>query len=366
MIEPSEQYTKGLYLQSQLQYLKRQHITSPPFENSGYNQPHFPSSARRLYNKLTSSPSEQSKINFEYYNTWIYYYSSTHLLILPKSQSTPVGTASRQNVQLKSNTDSLRTNAVFPAFRFYSPDVHAYLSKSNSSREIVARERNPFSQIIEWEWIPQPRYNGVYLRNRVSKHFFCFNKNGRPAVRKSLNRERCLLHGYIRFYSGTKRPKSAKRRSQARNTFVNAFKESNLQVPYKTMSNRNATNNSIPTGYPRRNKRSLRRIGGFADFLLPAVIHLTSRQQTPEWRVGFCLNGNAFVNRKPFAEKCPSYTLPVRWNLLYMCPPVPRYCRIPECQSENTVYGENIGCPYTCRASIFCGDTSDRVNAVYT
>nr|CDS33965.1 hypothetical protein HmN_000558500 [Hymenolepis microstoma] len=214
--------------------------------------------------------------------------------------------------------------------------------------------------------MPQPRYNGVYLRNRVSKHFFCFNKNGRPAVRKSLNREQCLLHGYIRFYSGTRRPKSAKRRSQDNNTLVNALKESNLQVPIKTMNNTNTTNNSIPTVYPRRSKRSLRRIGGFADFLLPAVIHLTSRQQTPEWRVGFCLNGHAFANRNPFGKKCPSYTLPVRWNLLYMCPPIPRYCRIPECQSNNTVYGENSGCPYTCRASIFCGDTSDRVNAVYT
>nr|CDS32256.1 hypothetical protein HmN_000422300 [Hymenolepis microstoma] len=150
MIEPSEQYAKGLYLQSHLQYLKRQHITNPPFQASGYNQSHFPSSARRLYDRLTSPSSEQSKINFECYNNWIYYYSSTHLVILPKSQPAPVRIVSQQNVQLKSSADGLRTDAVFPAFRFYSPDIHAYLSKSNSSREIVAKERNPFSQLSEF------------------------------------------------------------------------------------------------------------------------------------------------------------------------------------------------------------------------
>lgn len=147
---------------------------------------------------------------------------------------------------------------------------------------------------------------------------------------------------------------------------MNTLKNFNFQDPIASKNNRNNVSNRIITGYPQQNRRSLRRIGGLVDFLLPAVIHLTSKQQTPEWRVGFCLNGHAFANRNPFAEKCPSYTLPVRWNLLYMCPPIPRYCRIPECQSNNTVYGEHFGCPYTCRASIFCGDTSDRVNVVYT
>ncbi|VDL21589.1 unnamed protein product [Hymenolepis diminuta] len=366
MIEPSKQYAKGLYLQSHLQSVKQQHITNPPFQASDYRQHHFSFSARKLSDHLTSSSNEQLKINFEYYNAWIYYYAATPLLIVSKSQSASLENVSQENVQLKSSVDGFKTDAAFPAFRFYSPDIRAYLSKSNSSREIVAEERNPFSQIIEWEWMPQPRYNGVYLRNRISKHFFCFNKNGRPAVRKHLNRERCLLHGYIRFYGSTKRPKFTNKRFQTDNIRVNTLNNFNFQDSITSRNNRNNISNYITTGYPQRNRRSLRRIGGLADFLLPAVIHLTSKQQTPEWRVGFCLNGHAFANRNPFAEKCPSYTLPVRWNLLYMCPPIPRYCRIPECQSNNTVYGEHFGCPYTCRASIFCGDTSDRVNVVYT
>lgn len=39
--------------------------------------------------------------------------------------------------------------------------------------------------LVEWEWIPQVEENGVYLRNKVTKQYFCFNKRGRPVAKVS-------------------------------------------------------------------------------------------------------------------------------------------------------------------------------------
>ncbi|KAM7540493.1 hypothetical protein Aperf_G00000034596 [Anoplocephala perfoliata] len=360
MIGSSEQYTKGLHLELSVRSPKEQHNANPSNQVSNHSQPHF-STVGRMSGWFFTAPSQQTKIDFEYFNAWIYsvaFSVITNSIATTTSESSPT-----QSVQLKSGADGFRTETTFPVFRFYNPENRAYLSKSTTSREVVAQERNSFSRQIEWEWIPQPRFNGVYLRNKASKHFFCFNKHGRPTARERLNLRRCLLHGVLRIRDTMKQPKSTNGLSPSGKMQANATTELQLQLQVSDTSE-NLTNVSN-SSYLARMRRSLGRSDDLAKFAVPAAIRLASKLHKPRWHVGFCLNGHAFANHKPYAEKCPSYSLSKRWSLLYICPPVPSQCRIPECKSETRVYDDHDGCPHVCRSSIFCGDISDRVAAVH-
>ena len=91
-------------------------------------------------------------------------------------------------------------------------------------------------------------------------------------------------------------------------------------------------------------------------FSLPAAIHLVSKFR-PTWYIGFCPNGRAFANLKPYKATCPNYHLAMGWNILYICPPVSSECRIPECRpTVRKPFTQLSGCPLACRLSIQCGN----------
>ena len=92
-------------------------------------------------------------------------------------------------------------------------------------------------------------------------------------------------------------------------------------------------------------------------FSLPAAVHLVSKFFKPTWYIGFCSNGRAFANSRPYMATCPNYHLTMRWNLLYICPPIPRECRILECNLTDWRLLTQISrCPRACQLSIQCGN----------
>lgn len=184
-------------------------------------------------------------------------------------------------------------------------------------------------------------------------------------IQERLNLRRCLLHGVLRVGDAIRQPKSATQLFPSGNVQMNATINSHLQAPVASENFTNISNSSIADSNLLRMRRTLGRSDDLAKFAVPAAIRLASKLHKPRWHVGFCLNGHAFANRKPYAENCPSYSLSKRWSLLYICPPVPSQCRIPECKSETRVYDDHAGCPHVCRSSIFCGDMSDRVGVVH-
>lgn len=129
---------------------------------------------------------------------------------------------------------------------------------------------------------------------------------------QNVNRERCLLHGYIRTI--VEKNCDRKNRRQCRIAFK---------------------------------KQSMKFMRNDDDLVFPTMIYLTSNRFSPEWRIGFCENGHAFANLRPLSKYCPSYSLSKDWSLLYFCLPVPPQCRTTECRVEHR-------CPEICNRSISC------------
>ncbi|VDD76281.1 unnamed protein product [Mesocestoides corti] len=320
-----------------------------------------PSSASKAPKRLFSAPYQKSRIDFEVFNAWIYNLASSFSAL---SNSLSEGSGARpQTVQLKSGVEGfggLSEEPVFPAFRFYNPGAHAYLAKRNTSKEVVTQDRDPFSNqtiyfLVEWEWIPQPKSLGAFLRHKASKMFLCFNRHGKPTVQKRIKISRCLIHGFLPrrdLIDTPAQPKSENRQlttSQA--PMISTKSTSQLQL----MSSSNLTSAQMK----RSLRRYLKRRDNLAKFSIPAAVHLASKSHIPPWHIGFCPNGRAFANRQPYMATCPNFQLSKKWNLLYICPPIPNHCRRPECLLAKRILTQLNGCPRACQLSIYCGNMSN-------
>uniref|UniRef100_A0A5K3FIW0 DPPIV_N domain-containing protein n=1 Tax=Mesocestoides corti TaxID=53468 RepID=A0A5K3FIW0_MESCO len=203
VICPSEQMTQG----PQTRALKLHLLIRPP--QMPVPPSSRPSSASKAPKRLFSAPYQKSRIDFEVFNAWIYNLASSFSAL---SNSLSEGSGARpQTVQLKSGVEGfggLSEEPVFPAFRFYNPGAHAYLAKRNTSKEVVTQDRDPFSNQIEWEWIPQPKSLGAFLRHKASKMFLCFNRHGKPTVQVGCS----ILLFYAKFcsqhYPGVRKTRS--------------------------------------------------------------------------------------------------------------------------------------------------------------
>ncbi|KAL5111997.1 hypothetical protein TcWFU_004595 [Taenia crassiceps] len=355
MFGPSEQFTQGLNLEPSVRAHKqyRKSETSSPLPNPFRSR--VPTT-NRMASWLLPISSQNSQISFEFFNTWIYDVAnsfSTFSNCLSGGDDLHT-----QTIQLKSGISGFDAVTAFPVFRFYNSETRAYLSRSNSTSEVVAQDRDPFSQNIEWEWIPQPKNFGAFLRNKASKYFLCFNKHGRPTARKRVNPRRCLLHGFLpsRELAVPGKPlKSAHKQSSPGQTHVAVKSESQFQTTIA------ATNTSSNGSNSTEVRRSFRRdypprSDSFAKFSIPVAVHLASKLHNPTWYIGFCPNGHAFANRKPYMAVCPNYRLSKRWNLLYICPPIPTQCRRPECRSIRRTVTQSRECPRACQFGIHCGE----------
>uniref|UniRef100_A0A0R3X7H9 Reelin domain-containing protein n=1 Tax=Hydatigena taeniaeformis TaxID=6205 RepID=A0A0R3X7H9_HYDTA len=353
---PSEQFTQGLNFEPSARVYKQQQKAESLTPFSNLLRPRVATTNRRITNWLLPIASQNSKINFEFFNTWIYSVANS-FSTFPNCLSG--GDDSRtQTIQLKSGVGDFDAVTAFPVFRFYNSETRAYISRSNSTSEVVAQTHDPFSQTIEWEWIPQPQNFGAFLRNKATKHFLCFNKHGRPTVRKRINLRRCLLHGFLpsrELAVAEKLLTSPHRASSPEKSHVTLNSEFQLQT---TITATNISSNSSKSKEVRRSpgRDYPPRSDNFAKFSIPVAVHLASKLHSPPWYIGFCPNGHAFANRKPYMAVCPNYRLSKRWNLLYICPPIPNQCRRPECRSIRRTVAQTRECPRACHFSIYCGD----------
>ncbi|KAH9286480.1 hypothetical protein ECG_01112 [Echinococcus granulosus] len=358
MIGPSEQFTQALNFEPNVRTHKQYRKVETPSSLPNPLRPQV-ATTNRMSSWLLPITSQNLQINFEHFNSWIYkvansFSALSNCLSGVDDSRTPI-------IQLKSGVGGFGAVTAFPVFRFYNSETHAYLSKSNLTSEVVAQDHNPFSQNIEWEWIPQPQNSGAFLRNKASRHFLCFNKHGRPTVRKRINLRRCLLHGFLpsrKLVVPVKLPKSTHKQLSLEEAHAAVKSESQLQTIIT------ATNSSSSSGKPTGVRRSLKRehpprSDNFAKFSIPVAVHLASKLHKPPWHIGFCPNGRAFANRKPYMPVCPNYRLSNRWNLLYICPPIPNQCRRPECRPIRHTVTQSGECPRVCQFGIYCGDVSN-------
>ncbi|KAM7532875.1 hypothetical protein Aperf_G00000128446 [Anoplocephala perfoliata] len=236
------------------------------------------------------------------------------------------------SMPLVSGSGRVTLKSKYPLYRFYFPSTHAFLFATNASTDLLALEHNPFALEILWQWIPLPQYEAALFRNLASKQYLCFDNHGKAVAIANLNLKRCLLQIFL------------------------------LKSPNRTTSNHSASggnNESIP-GDEQLVKASLNTAvtGGLLTFKIPSAVQLRSKLDH-QFYVGFCHNGHTFTHENPHNEECPIVDLPIQWNVVDVCPPIPTHCQVPDCMSGEEVYGRSDACPTDCHLIIHCIAMSD-------
>ncbi|VDO16023.1 unnamed protein product [Rodentolepis nana] len=185
----------------------------------------------------------------------------------------------------------------FSVFRFYFPPTRAYLSSNGTSSEVSVLEKNPFSKGIMWQWIPQPARKAILFRNLDSMKFLCFNVKGKLVALSELNLERCLV--------------------------------------------------ALEIADSRHDET----------FKIPGPVRIKSRTKLNQ-KAGFYRNGYAYAPDDSSNEMGTRNILPIRWDVITICGPIPRYCWIPECIFGNGEFNRNPGCLIECHLLIHCREMS--------
>ena len=127
-------------------------------------------SASRMSGYFLSFPSQSSRINFEYFNAWIYNVADSFSTFSNFGAGSEVSRTA--TIQLKSGFDGSGAGSIFPIFRLFNPSAQAYISKYNAAREVVAQERDPFSlnSKFTFHWVLMILY---WKRNMLADFIAC-------------------------------------------------------------------------------------------------------------------------------------------------------------------------------------------------
>nr|CDS33961.1 hypothetical protein HmN_000558100 [Hymenolepis microstoma] len=185
----------------------------------------------------------------------------------------------------------------FSVFRFYFPPTRAYLSSNSTSSEVSVLEKNPFSKEIMWQWIPQPARKSILFRNLDSMKYLCFSAKRKLVALPKLDLERCLVF---------------------------------LEI---------ADSRDDET------------------FRIPGPVRIKSGTNFNQ-KAGFCKNGYAYAPDDPSNWMCKRDSLPIRWDVVTICGPIPKYCWKPQCILVNGEFNRNPGCLSECHLLIHCRETS--------
>ncbi|TPP67647.1 hypothetical protein FGIG_02608 [Fasciola gigantica] len=285
----------------------------------------------------------------------------------------------------------------YPVYRFYSSVARAYVTASEGNRLVSASVTNPFSTLIEWEWISIPTYSGAYLRHAYSQRYLCFNQNGRPILLKNAYFPRCFLriNAYVKppisfsksfphernifgsrisLHQKTKAPD----RRESKLLFNVHSKSSrdgsldklrNLSFSNENRSRSSSSNNLF--GNSEVKHTGVRHFGHEVTRVpWPQLIWISTAARMPQWRIQFCSNGQPFAHLKPKHNRCPLLELPRLSELLVLQLQVSAAC-ISACRSKeyspsNTHSMPLRQCPKEClRDSVsYFNEKTSRVNFV--
>ncbi|VDP76911.1 unnamed protein product [Echinostoma caproni] len=263
---------------------------------------------------------------------------------------------------------------LYPVYRFYSPVARAYLTASEEDRLITASIKNPFSALIEWEWISVPTYSGTYMRHVHSQRYLCFNKNGRPILLKNAYFPRCLLRINAFVNVSSKFHNSISRDRIMPGTTLNLRGTRTVPKSHKSVSNslshsitvnvtehkhglnHNSTgliSGKSHSGSITRVKQISREVPRIGPVPVPQLVWIGTAAHLPPWRVQFCASGLPFTQLKPGHGRCPFLHLPRLSEVFILQPKISARCmsacRIPEgVRTKNVTHGGVEKCPKEC------------------
>nr|BCF86830.1 fibroblast growth factor [Dugesia japonica] len=95
--------------------------------------------------------------------------------------------ASHRTVDHKTNLDSHRRFVTI-----FNPGIPGFISSRSHNKIPIINSRDYTSDSVVWEYIPA--INGtINLRHKSTNRYLCFNKRGRPTLRKKIKQSRCNL-----------------------------------------------------------------------------------------------------------------------------------------------------------------------------
>ncbi|CAH8536379.1 unnamed protein product [Dicrocoelium dendriticum] len=216
-----------------------------------------------------------------------------------------------------------RQTQPYRVFRFYSIVARAYMGDNGKGSMLSANNRNPLGKEVEWEWIAFPTYSNIFLRNRQTRRYLCFNSNGRPTMLRTAQIRRCLIkvNALVQTVKHLQKEESLRSYSTATPHFRNGTskKPSSIHITEKDAS---WTSSAIELGSFAAKRTKTVVVSAFDIVWLSLAVH------SPRWRVRFCRNGAPFAYNRPIHDRCQLPQLSSISEMLILCPQIPQPCRV--------------------------------------